>query len=300
MNIFSFKSVIFGVTTTAIGYYTILLPHTILLKRYRYVVATYRMGKEEPLGFKVQEKIQRVMDDLKLPEDIRNTIKPFSVFGFDLFHAGTLNAKYGAILGIPVNFTKTNEHIRENLQIREEYMDWTRPDAHNFLNASMLSENAQKFAIAREILRILAEEPYFDSFGLALTIATLWTLYNIVSYRFRLRERSAITRFTFYTVFVMSGALWWFGVKDYRSNRLDKENDEDLCNLGPEYIKGGQEFYEKLLIRNKALRSLLGTAGKRIFTAYGNEESFLRQKHIPITNRKDFFDSRLRSLEEAK
>lgn len=241
-----------------------------------------------------------VMDDLKLPDDVRNTIKPFSVFGFDLLHAGSLNVKYGAILGIPANFTNTAEQIRENLQIKEEPVDWMRQDAKAFLKAVMLSENAQKFAIAHEILQIQAEEPYFNSLGLALIIAALWTLYSVVSYRFRLRDGKAMVRRTFYTVFTLFGATLWFGIKDYRSYQLDKQNDEALCRLGAEYIKGGQEFYEKTLIRNTAMRTLLGAEGKSIYTVHGNEETFLRQKHVPISHRKDLFDSHLRNLEGVK
>lgn len=252
------------------------------------------------LTSKVQQRIQRVMDDLKLPDEVRNVIRPFSVFGFDLFHAGTLNAKYGAILGIPPNFTNTEAELRENLQIMEEPVDWTRQDAQSFLKAVMLSENAQKFAIAREILRIQAEEPYFNSLRLALTVAVLWTLYNVISYRYRLREGNAIARYTLYATFALFGGILWFGVKDYQSYRLDKDNDEALCRLGAEYIKGGQEFYEKTLIRNKALKTLLGAKGKSTFTVHGNEETFLRQKHVPISHRKDFFDMHLRNLEGTK
>lgn len=302
MNVFSFKyrNVILGVTATAVGYYAVLAPHTVFLKKYRYMVARYQMGKEVPLNSKIQQRIQTVMDDLKLPNDIRNAIKPFSVFGFDLLHAGSLNARYGAILGIPANFTSTAEEIHQNLQIKEESVDWTRQDAKAFLQAVMLSENAQKFAIAHEILRIQAEEPYFNSLGLALTIAALWTLYSIVSYRFRLRDGNTIVRRTFYAVFTLFGAILWLGVKDYRSYQLDRQNDEALCRLGGEYIKGGQEFYEKTLIRNKAMRTLLGTEGKSIYTVHGNEETFLRQKHVPISHRKDLFDSHLRNLEGMK
>ncbi|XP_012523590.2 transmembrane protein 177 [Monomorium pharaonis] len=301
MNVFSFKyrNVVLGVTATVVGYYAVLMPHTIFLKKYRYITATYQMGKEMPLSFKIQQKIQKVMDDLKLPDNVRDAIKPFSVFGFDVLHAGTLNARYGAILGIPANFTSTTEQLHDNLQIKDEPVDWTRQDAQSFLKAMALSEGAQKFAIAREILRIQMEEPYFNSLGLALIIASLLTLYSVLSYRLRLRD-NVIGRRTFYVVFPLFGATLWFGVKDYRSCRLDRENDEALCRLGAEYIKGGQEFYEKLLIRNKALRTLLGKEGKSIYTVYGNEVSLLRQKHMPITQRKDFFDSHLRNLEGMK
>lgn len=43
MSIFSFKyrNLILGVTATAVGYYAVLMPHTIFLSKYRFIVATY-------------------------------------------------------------------------------------------------------------------------------------------------------------------------------------------------------------------------------------------------------------------
>ncbi|XP_018404400.1 PREDICTED: transmembrane protein 177 [Cyphomyrmex costatus] len=298
--LFKYRNVILGVTATAAGYYAVLMPHTVLLEKYKYMMTIYRMEKEVPLSSEIQQIIQKVMNDLKLSDDIRDSIKPFSTLGFDLFHAGTLSTKYGAILGIPLNFTNTRDQLHQYLQIKEEPIEWTRQDAKAFLKAIIFSEDAQKFAIAREILGIQGEEPRFNSLILALTVGTLWTLYNIISYRFRLREGNAIARRTFYVTFTLFGTLFWFGVKDYRSYQLDKKNDEALCRLGNEYIKGGQEFYEKTLIRNRALRTLLGTEGKKIYTIHGNEENFLRLKHMPISYRKDFFDSHLRNLEGMK
>lgn len=302
MNVFSFKyrNVILGVTATAFGYFAVLMPHTVFLKKYRYMMARYQLNKEMPLGRTVEQRIQIVMDDLKLSDNVRDAIKPFSVFGFDMFHAGSFNTKYGSILGIPYNFTNTSCDIRENLLIKEEPVDWTRQDAQSFIKSVILSENAQKFAIAREILRIQTEEPYFNSLTLALTIATIWTFYNLISYKFRLREAKAMVRRTFYVIFILFSPILWFGIKDYRSYQLDRENDEALCRLGTEYIKGGQEFYEKMLSRNRAIRTLAGAEGKGIYTAYGNEKTFLRQKHVPISHRKDFFDSQLRNLESMK
>ncbi|KAL0131900.1 hypothetical protein PUN28_003038 [Cardiocondyla obscurior] len=297
--LFRYRNVILGVTATAVGYCAVLTPHTVLLKKYRNIMARYQLGKEVPLNSNVQQQIQKVMNDLKLPDSVKNIIKPFSVSGFELFHAGTLNAQYGAILGMPINLTSTPEEIHENLQIGEEPIDWTRYDAQIFMKAVMLSEDAQKFAIAREILRLQAEEPFLNSFELALIIAMLWTLYNVISYRFKLKD-NAIARRTLYTVFILFGAALWFGVKDYQSYQLDKENDKILCSLGLNYIKGGQEFYDKTLIRNKALRTLLGSKGKGIYTVYGNEETLLRQKHLPFSYSKDFFDSHLRKLERTK
>ncbi|XP_014470534.1 PREDICTED: transmembrane protein 177 isoform X2 [Dinoponera quadriceps] len=257
----------------------------------RYCETNERIGKEVPLSPRIEKTIQRVMDDLKLPDNVRNVIKPFSVFGFEVFQAGTLGAKYGAVLGIPINFTRTSEKLRQEIQIKEEPLDWSRQDTRVFLSSLSMSESARKFAIAREILRIQAEEPCFNSLRLAMIVGVLWALYNVITLRFQLRERNVIFCRSLYLSFTLLGAILWIGIKDYRSYRLDIVHDRTLYSLGSEYAMGGQEFYEKLLMRNRALRSLLGNDGEKQYTANGNERIFLRQKHMPITHRKDFFDS---------
>jgi hypothetical protein len=251
----------------------------------------FRFGDEIPLNATVMRNIREAMDDLKLSDDIRNAIKPFSVFGLDMYHAGTLSPKYGAILGIPCNLNNTAEELRADLCIKEKEINWTQQDAQNLLNAAILSTNAQKFAIAREILLIQAEEPYSNSFTLAFVIAVIWTLYNTTTHRFKLRERSVMVCRVLYSVFTLLGAILWLGIKDYQSYRLDGQVDQALCGLGTEYIKGGQEFYKKILSRNKAMRSLLGKYGEKIYTAYGNEQTSLRVKHVPLSQRRKYFDS---------
>jgi hypothetical protein len=44
------------------------------------------------------------MDDMQIPDKKRRLIKPFTVFGFDMFHAGCTQTTTGAIIGIPSNF----------------------------------------------------------------------------------------------------------------------------------------------------------------------------------------------------
>ncbi|EFN75429.1 transmembrane protein 177 [Harpegnathos saltator] len=290
---FKFRNSILGVTATAVGYYAILTPHTVFLNRYKSIMARYQSYIEVPLSPYIHRTIQQVMDDLKLPQNIQKVIKPFSVHGLDVFQMGTLNAKYGARLGIPVNFCSTTEELHDKLQIKDEPINWSQEEAKALLNSLILSEGAKKFAIAREVLRIQAEEPCFNSFGLAVIIAVLWILYNTITLRFQLRDRNVTLCRSLYLSFTLLGAIIWIGIKDYHSYSLDSEHDRTLCALGAEYVKGGQEFYEKMLMRNKALWYLLEEDGKKGFTSNGNERTFLRQKHIPITYRRDFFNSQL-------
>jgi hypothetical protein len=44
------------------------------------------------------------MDDMQISDKKRRLIKPFTVFGFDIIHAGCTQTTTGAIIGIPSNF----------------------------------------------------------------------------------------------------------------------------------------------------------------------------------------------------
>lgn len=58
----------------------------------------------------------------------------------------------------------------------------------------------------------------------------------------------------------------------------------------------GVSFYEKLLKKNIALRNLIGG---NIYTALGNENFFLRQKSLPLTIRKSFFEMKRKEFADG-
>lgn len=61
-------------------------------------------------------------------------------------------------------------------------------------------------------------------------------------------------------------------------------------------IETGIRFYDKLLKKNVALRNL---TGENIYSAKGNENFFLRQKSLPLTIRKSFFEMKKKELDDA-
>ena len=78
----------------------------------------------------------------------------------------------------------------------------------------------------------------------------------------------------------------------------DHKVDRKVVQLGREYAEGGLEFYTKLLQRNMALRLLLGEAGSRLYTVYGNNVAKWRRPHAMLTERRDFFVNCLKELDE--
>jgi len=74
----------------------------------------------------------------------------------------------------------------------------------------------------------------------------------------------------------------------------EERADTQASALGLNYAKGGVEFYTKLTRRNIAAREMMGVEGEKLYTKYGNCNSeLLRQRHIPISIRKERAEKRV-------
>lgn len=71
-----------------------------------------------------------------------------------------------------------------------------------------------------------------------------------------------------------------------------------MSNFGREFIEAGIGFYDKLLKKNIACRQLSGDETE--YTALGNENFIFRQKRLPLTIRKTFFEEKLKELDEKE
>lgn len=289
---------IFGIAASATAYCVTVMPHTVFLNKLEETVSFYRRGVRVPVNNKVKEMCDEVMNDLKLPQDLRSLIKPFHVFGFEPFHAGTLNNQSGGIVGIPINFTYTDVTVipASELIINHKPLNQFMKEADDFLNSLILSENAKKYAIAHEILRIQSNEIYKSAYGLSSIIIIATILYNRIVYHFNLYNKKPIYRRMILLSVITVALISWFAFKDTVSRHLDNSIDESISKLGLDYNKGGKDFYDNVIKRNVAVRTLMGEKGEKVFSANGNIEYFLRQKSMPYSHRKNFFESKLQNV----
>lgn len=103
-------------------------------------------------------------------------------------------------------------------------------------------------------------------------------------------------RLVLYTLASVLVAGHYFFLKDTSQQFFEKKIDEELKEKNVIFVEGGKETYGKLMARNVALRELMGNAGKKAYTALGNEKSLLRQKHVPLSERRLFFDQALKEM----
>lgn len=60
------------------------------------------------------------MNDLEIPEQQRELVEPFTVYGFDLYNIGSCSTPFGAKLGIPSTFYYSYQADidRKNIQVK--------------------------------------------------------------------------------------------------------------------------------------------------------------------------------------
>jgi hypothetical protein len=162
-------------------------------------------------------------------------------------------------------------------------------DVKHFLENLILSDEAKKFLIARELFRGIKcrhfTEAFFPIFVLAATVPGLARFFNYSG----LKQKPFLIRLaaiTFASFFVLSGYLL---VIDAWRKRGEQVVDDAACQLGPAYARGGVEFYNKMLLRHIALRELMPDGkGKKLYNLKGeNYPPLLRSKHIPFAKRRE-------------
>ncbi|CAG9785693.1 unnamed protein product [Diatraea saccharalis] len=272
-------------------------PHSILLNKYKDIVHHYSNGKPVELPKELQERYEYCLNLINLNDVHKKLISPFSVFGYDLFYAGSTNSRFGAVIGIPVNFTyKTLQDLeKDNIQVNQKGVDWTSEIGQKLANALILPEKVQQFAICREILMTQNNKFIYES---TYPFACLFLVYNMAHYinnKLNLYKGPVSLRFTLYTILGLFGLGTYLLMKDMTEVYYETEVDRKLCELGPEYIESGIIFYDKLLQRNQALRELMGKEGERKYSKLGNENFFLRQPRMALMHRKQFFEEQLRN-----
>ena len=69
---------------------------------------------------------------------------------------------------------------------------------------------------------------------------------------------------------------------------MDKELDRRAAGVRPDYAVGGMEYYDKLMMRNSALREFQGEKGRSLYTGKGEViQGIIRQKSATITDRRN-------------
>ncbi|KAI8116020.1 Transmembrane protein 177 [Lucilia cuprina] len=184
------KLVFFAAGTTTVGLFLInYVPHTFGLDRYKAFVQSYRNGQPMTLSPKVVERINEAANILKV--DNKNMIKPFTVYGFDLFSAGSTKTKFGAIMGIPFNYTIGNvEDIKKSgVCYRGKEVNWNTESGKLLGDALVLTNDEQVFGICKTLLQLQTNHVLMNSLFPSVSFIMVYSVGHYLNQSLNLLRR---------------------------------------------------------------------------------------------------------------
>lgn len=179
------------------------------------------------------------------------------------------------------------------LQVDGKNLEWNSEQGQKLLNSMILSENAQIYAMASEIKMRQSWKFAFDVIFATSSASLVYGVSNQLNIKTNLYSKPRSVRLVMYALVTTFFTTTYFMLKDTATIYLEKKIDEDLINKNPIFLEGGRDFYSKIIERNKILREIMGKSGQKLYTALGNENTYLRTKHIPLVQRESYFEHKL-------
>lgn len=258
---------------------------------YRKVYQAWHKGRPVSLSEKLEDVFQEVLKDsgVSFPKNF----SAFAAFGFHPVGAGVPWLPSGVQIGIPANFNSTTDDpsgiSNRNILINGKELEWDSDSGSALKNSLVFSPEAQKFAIAREVARLEAGGPVLHAAVAPACLAGACIYSVALKQIFGLRAGSIFFRAGVNVFAVGLGVVSYILASEALSQGLDYSSDHRAACLSSDYAMGGLEFYEKILKRNKTLRSLMGTKGEEMYAPSGNlfPGHLLQLRHAPYTSRRD-------------
>ncbi|XP_033613027.1 transmembrane protein 177 [Fukomys damarensis] len=245
-------------------------------------------GQPAPLPPQLQSLFQEVLQDIGIRSG--HCYKPFTAFTFHPVSAGFPRLPAGAVVGIPANFLGVpKNNTNRPVVIHGQNINWQSPAGTRLKEALTLTRDAQKFALAREVVYLESSTAVLQALPAPACLAGTWALTVGAKHALGLYGGPMSLRAAFNLVAAVAGFMAYAFSTDSLTHALEGWLDRHTASLSAAYGQGGVEFYEKVLTGNMALRSLLGSHGEKLYTPSGNvvPRHWFRIKHLPYTTRHD-------------
>ncbi|XP_071108551.1 transmembrane protein 177-like [Haliotis cracherodii] len=270
------------------------------IRRYLEAVQLYKDGLPVPLDADSKRIGQEILTNMKLDPVSEASVRFFTVYGQNLLSKGSTSTRDGAIIGIPINFTykSTREIERNKITLKNEAIDWHSDSGSSLLDSLIFSENARRFAIARELISVNTYHVHTQAILLSgffsIAYCTGFVFNKVTNFH---KKAPLPARMVVYSFIGFVGVtLYYLGLDTY-NNYTDRKIERRTASLGRDYVEGGIEYYSQLLKRNVALRSLMKEGGPKTYTAYGNTVHTWRSPHMPLSARRDNLLAMLKALD---
>ncbi|XP_026954976.1 transmembrane protein 177 [Sagmatias obliquidens] len=261
-----------------------LFPDPVVPWLYQY----WPQGQPASLSPELQSLFEEVQQDIGVPSG--HHFKAFTTFTFQPVSAGFPRLPAGAVVGIPASFlgdpvTNTDRPV----VVHGQRVDWQSPVGARLRDALTLSHDAQKFALAREVVHLESGAAALQALPAPACLVGTWALGVGAKHALGLYGGPMNLRAAFNLVAAVAGFVAYALSTDSLTHSLEAWLDRRTASLSAAYARGGVEFYEKVLSGNLALRGLLGRPGEKLYTPSGNvvPRHWFRIKHLPYTARRD-------------
>ncbi|XP_072301474.1 transmembrane protein 177 [Eucyclogobius newberryi] len=278
--------------TTCSGLFGLnLVQHLVPDQSFCALYQAWSRGEPVQLSDKLKNLFQQVLQDCGVGSP--HKFSAFASFGFHPVGAGLPLLPSGVRVGIPANFNSSEDDLRgttdRTIFINGRAVDWSSSSGSALRHALVLSEHAQKFAVAREVARLEGCLPLLSAAVAPVSVGGVWVYSVVLKQVFSLHGGPLLLRAAANALSLAIGAVTYFLASDAAGQFVDYSSDRRAAAVSPHYAHGGVEFYNKLLSRNRTLRALMGPKGEEMYAANGNlfPSNLLQLKHAPYTARRD-------------
>lgn len=219
-------------------------------------------------------------------------------YGFDTLSIGSTKSRFGAFIGVPANYAYDTPATIDTgkIQLKGQSIAWSSEDGQRLREALVLTEDEQIFGVARSILQVKSHKLLLTSLYAPVSLFIVYALGSSINRRRNLYARPLGMRSVLYGILSMFGFGLYTFMTDFTEVWYDTSIDKQMCDVGPEFVEAGVRFYQKALQKNVAIRNLSNDTS---YTVSGNEDFGVRQKSMPLTVRKSYFELRLSELQKS-
>ncbi|KFP80811.1 PREDICTED: transmembrane protein 177 [Acanthisitta chloris] len=253
----------------------------------------------------LSQRLCGVFQDVLQDTNVKSTdsYRAFAASGFHPVSAGIPWLPAGSLVGIPPNFDGTAEDktgiVKHVIVIDGKEVDWESNEGVALKEALTFSLEAQKFVLAREVVYLQNGSPLASAVVAPTCLAGTFFSGRAVKLLLGLSAGPVVLRSVCNIVTAAGGLLFYYVSYDAMTHHLDCKADRKAAMLSKDYARGGIEFYDKILARNRIFRGLMGKKGAKMYAPSGNlfPRYWFRVKYTPYTYRRDLIVNILRKLQ---
>ena len=239
------------------------------------------------------------------PEKLNSVVAVDPFFSVSLGRVsgtGYLGNARGFVVGIPINFKYCSDDAENRSGQLQELVRVLKAAGMSFASDSLaeslattllLSEDAQRYAISRTL-----HELSYDMFKWKLTALSLGgasgaLLWFATSVSINLMKSPAVARGVGVSCVTVALANFLL-ILGLVVNHVERNADRKCVEMGPSYVRGGAEFYQRAILTNKMLRRIDKNMLDR-YTVHGNETAWFTFK-MRTLDRIDHFEACRKTL----